>query len=384
MLNMDWNRFRELMPITRRWVYLDHSAVAPLPEPSAQAVVRWSQEAASEGDTVWPQWYRRLGEVRQRAATMLNAGVEEIALVPSTTSGISLVAEGYPWRAGDNVVTLENEFPSNLYPWMNLADRGVQTRRVAVPGGRVDLNRIADACDARTRIVAISWVGYASGWRIDVPELARLVHDHGPCCCWMRSRAGRVSARCSASGRGFSGGGWSQVAAGTGGGRAVLSAAGASGSAASAGRRLAQRRDAVRLRSGGLQLRPEAARYEGGSQNMVGFIGLGASLDLLAEFGLVGEPSRRWPTACCRSPSWRCPSCGRLGAEILSPGGWPAAGWHRDLSPARSFTGGSSEAVPVGGHRVELSWGGLRISPHAYNHEADVERLMEVLRSAHR
>ena len=98
---------------------------------------------------------------------MLGATTEEIALVPNTTAGIGLVAEGYPWKGGDNVVLPDNEFPSNLYPWLNLASRGVEIRRVRTEEGRVSLEALLDACDARTRIVSVSWVGYASGWRHD-------------------------------------------------------------------------------------------------------------------------------------------------------------------------------------------------------------------------
>jgi selenocysteine lyase/cysteine desulfurase len=156
-------RFRELMPITRKWAYFDHAAVAPLSLPAQQAIAQWLAEATEEGDIVWPGWAKRMESLRQTAAAMIQAEPAEIALVPNTTSGITIVAEGLPWQPGDNVVTLANEFPSNIYPWMNLASRGVETKLVPVEGGRVDLARIEDAIDERTRVVTISWVGYASG-----------------------------------------------------------------------------------------------------------------------------------------------------------------------------------------------------------------------------
>ncbi len=168
------------MPITGKWAYFDHAAVAPLPQPAAEAIARWCQQAAEEGDTVWPQWSRRIGQVRQRAADLIGAEAEEVALVPSTTAGISLVAEGYPWQKGDNVVTLANEFPSNQYPWMNLRDRGVETRRVPVAAnGEVDIHRVVDACDQRTRIVTLSWVSFSTGWRLDLDAMAEAVHEAG-------------------------------------------------------------------------------------------------------------------------------------------------------------------------------------------------------------
>ena len=113
------------------------------------------------------------------AAQMIGATPEEIALVRSTTVGVNLVAEGFPWQPGDNVVVPGDEFPANLYPWMNLESRSVEARRVPSDGLQIDLNRLDEACDNRTRIVALSWVGYASGWRTDLAAAAEIAHRHG-------------------------------------------------------------------------------------------------------------------------------------------------------------------------------------------------------------
>ena len=156
------------MPVTEKWAYFDHAAVAPLPGPAWRAVADWASDAAENGDISCPAWSRRLEELRALSARMIGANLDEIALVRNSTEGINLVAEGFPWRAGDNCVTLADEFPSNQYPWMNLADRGVETRRVPTEEGRADLDRLAAACDQRTRVVTVSWVSYSSGWRNDV------------------------------------------------------------------------------------------------------------------------------------------------------------------------------------------------------------------------
>ena len=104
--------------------------VAPIPTPVAQAVRKWCDESLVDGDTKWPEWSRRSEATRDSAARLIGADRDEIALVPNTTAGITLVAEGIDWRPGDNVVTLADEFPSNAYPWLNLTSRGVETRRV--------------------------------------------------------------------------------------------------------------------------------------------------------------------------------------------------------------------------------------------------------------
>ena len=174
-----WRRFREQMPIVGKWTFLDHAACSPLTGPAHDAMVRWLAEATEQGGTAWLGWHERLQQVRARAAEMIGAGADEIALVRSTTEGITFIAEGIPWRDGDNVVVPADEFPSNQYAWMNLAARGVEARRVAMPEGKLDLDRLDAACDGRTRIVALSWVGFLSGWRSDLKAAAEIAHRHG-------------------------------------------------------------------------------------------------------------------------------------------------------------------------------------------------------------
>src|SRR5688572_8011567 len=175
----DWGAFRAQMPVVRQWAYLDHAAVAPLSGPARDALSAWSRDVTENGDIHWPIWAGRLEQVRRQGAQLLGAQLEELALVRNTTEGIGLVAEGYPWQAGDNVVLLDDEFPSNRIPWQHLESRGVETRIVASTGTNEDLARLEAACDSRTRIVSVSWVGYASGRRFDVAELASVVHGKG-------------------------------------------------------------------------------------------------------------------------------------------------------------------------------------------------------------
>ena len=124
-------KLRALMPIAQKCAYFDHAAMCALPQPTADAFQKWLAEATDIGGPVWGQWVRGIEAARATAAKMIGAQPDEIAFVSNTTSGISLVAEGLDWHDGDNVVTFADEFPSNLYPWMNLASRGVETRRVA-------------------------------------------------------------------------------------------------------------------------------------------------------------------------------------------------------------------------------------------------------------
>ncbi len=374
-----WTEFRRLMPVARKWAYFDHAAVAPLPTPAGEAVAAWAREAVEEGDTVWLRWSQQVEAVRKTAAALIAAQPEEIALVPNTTAGVNFVAEGYPWQAGDNVVMLANEFPTNQYPWLNLASRGVEARRVAVENGVVDLDRLAQACDARTRIVAVSWVGFASGYRLDVRQAAQLAHDRGALLFLDAIQGlGVFPLDVRASGVDFlaaDGHKWMLGPEGAGvffvrqehldllrplnvGWHSVR-----------------QWRDYSHIE---MSVRPEAARYEGGSQNMVGMIGLGASLELLTSLG-VGPRQSPVAERVLEITDYACRRLEESGARIISRREREHASGivsfqlsDRDLKLERQRL---LQAGVVLSHRDDA----LRISPHAYNHEDDVERLIAAL-----
>ncbi|MGD9649015.1 MAG: aminotransferase class V-fold PLP-dependent enzyme, partial [Pirellulales bacterium] len=174
-----WQELRAQMPVAARWAYFDHAAVAPLPRPTALGLADWSTDAAANGAQHWNTWRDRAERARHLAAQLIGASPSEIALVPNTTTGLSLVAEGLDWRPGDNVVVPASDFPSNQYPWLNLASRGVEVRRLECALERLEPALVDAACDSRTRAVAVSWVGYATGWRADLDALAEVAHAHG-------------------------------------------------------------------------------------------------------------------------------------------------------------------------------------------------------------
>jgi cysteine desulfurase/selenocysteine lyase len=373
-----WQVFRERMPIARKFAYFDHSAVSPLPLPTQQAIAQWLTEATEAGDTVWPAWSRRVEHCRELAARMIGADQAEVALVRSTSEGIGLVAEGYPWREGDNVVTLDNEFPSNQYPWMNLASRGVETRRVpAGEGGRIDLDRLAAAIDARTRIVSVSWVGYVSGWRADLDQLCQLVHDKGVL-FFVDAIQGlgvfpldvRQTPIDFLAADGHK---WMLGPEGAGlfylkrehlellrpigvGWHSVVHAS-----------------DYSRIE---LNFKPTAARYEGGTQNMAGFIGLAASLELLLESGQQAISERILATT-----DLLCERLQSVGAVLYSR----REGNHRSGIVSCELPGRDPLEVKQRLLKENIVCstraGKLRLATHAYNNESDIDRVIAGIRS---
>lgn len=379
-------RFRAAMPVVKRWAYFDHAAVAPISALAEEAIAAWAQQAACDGDTAWPAWAHAVEEVRSLAANRIRASNDEIAFVKNTTDGISLVAEGFPWQSGDNVVTLANEFPSNQYPWLNLASRGVETRRVSVDDdagdgilGRVNLDRLAAACDRRTRMIAVSWVGYASGFRLDLDAVARLARDLGARLFVDAIQGLGVFpldvAQTPIDYLAADGHKW------------LLGPEGAG--------LLYIRRDRLdELRPIGvgwhsvvhatdfanidLRLKPAAQRYEGGSQNMPGVMALGASLDLLAsledQYGR-GAIARRVVAVAEAA----CERLRAIGATIHSD----RAAEHASGIVSFTLPKGDADAArkqALAAH-VALSCraGRLRISPHAYNNDQDIDRLISAL-----
>lgn len=173
------NQLRPLMPVTQHGVYLDHAAAGVLPQPAADAMINRIQSAAEWGVRHWNLWQKMVQRTRRLVAELTGAHEDEVAFVPNTATGIGTVAEGFRWQAGDNVVLSAAEFPSNRFPWMNLERRGIEVRQVDVPD-HVDgvFRALDDACDSRTRIVACSWVDYATGERRDPGRLAEIAHSH--------------------------------------------------------------------------------------------------------------------------------------------------------------------------------------------------------------
>ncbi len=371
---------RAEMPIAERYAYFDHAAVSPLPRSAGEAIEHWLSQAINHGTVVWPDWARGVEETRARAARMIGAETDELALSPSTTAGINLVAEGVDWRPGDNVVTLADEFPSNLYPWMNQRDRGVEVRMVETDYGRLDLNKLRSACDARTRVVSVSWVGYKTGYRQEIDAIAEIAHNAGAL-FFLDAIQGlgvlpldvrRTPIDCLAA----DGHKWMLGPEGAG---------------------IAYLRQSLldQLRPIGVgwnsvvnrfdysqpdfKLRPVAARYEGGTMNMVGMLGFGASLGLLNR-----QPTSEVAQAILDITDLACERLRSAGAVVVSHRD-PTPGGHDPRSGIVSFEMPGQDPLQVRARCLEADvvlscrGGRLRLAAHAYNNSEDIERLIDVL-----
>jgi selenocysteine lyase/cysteine desulfurase len=173
------DELRALFPITERAIYLNHAAVSPPPLPTIEAVQTQLRDVTENGSLNYTKWIAVKEQARKLAAAMLGARPDQIAFMRNTSDALSTVANGLRWRAGDNLVTFRNEFPSNVYPWLRIRNVfGVEVRSCEERDCRIDLNEMIALIDHRTRVVAISQVQYASGFRADLERLGRAARAH--------------------------------------------------------------------------------------------------------------------------------------------------------------------------------------------------------------
>lgn len=179
----------EVFPILRKWDFFNHAAVSPLPKPAADALRAYAEQAASE-TYLAGTWYRDIERLRVLSAGLLNCHRDEIAFVKNTGEGLSIVASGIDWKAGDRIVTTAVEYPANVYPWMEQCRRHgcelVMLPEETDENGRrqVPLKSILREIEhPKTRLVTLSHVEYASGQRHDMETIGAACRQHGKLFC---------------------------------------------------------------------------------------------------------------------------------------------------------------------------------------------------------
>ena len=333
-----------------------------------------------EGVTAADRYEARTEQIRVAAARLMGVSPTEVAFVKNTTEGLSFVANGLDWSPGDRVVVPDHEFPSTIYPFLALERLGVEVERVQPEGphGALTLDAFEQAITGgRTRLVVLSWVQYATGWRTDLAALADLCHRHEALLCvdviqalgllpchldewgvdiatadahkWMLGPQGvgvfYIASRHLDRLR-ISEPGWNSVA---------------------------HRDDFDRLE---LDLDPTARRFEGGTHNYTGIATMGASVDLLLDAGLP-EVWRHVDDLCTHARE----QLTDLGARIVTtPDPDHRAGilTFRLDGPIgvdlwRHLEDNHVVCAPRGG--------GIRLSPHGWNSTDDLDRVSEVLRA---
>ena len=170
---------RSLFPVTQQYVYMNHAAVSPLSTRVRDAMVGITDDVMRGGTANYDDWYRTYEAARTSAAHLVNAQPHEIAFMPNTSTAISAVANGLDLKPGDNVVTCDVEFPANVYPWKRLHEGGVTIKLALERAGRIDPDELLSLIDDRTRVLTLSWVQFASGFRSDLARIGKACRARG-------------------------------------------------------------------------------------------------------------------------------------------------------------------------------------------------------------
>ena len=375
-VNRDWS---DRFPILHEVAFFDHAGVSPVSAPAAAALRAYADQAESRG-YVGAGWYQRIESIRALGARLIGAAsADEIAYVANTTTGLNMVAGGIHWRAGDQVVITNVEYPANRYPWEDLRRLGVNLVEVAQQSdGRVDVEEVCEAITDHTRVVSISSVQYASGFRIDLKPIADVVHQAGGYLCVDAIQSvGAMPMDVQAAGIDF------------------LAADGHKWMLAPEGCGIFYcRHDLIELLHPvlvgwmcmedhtnygdyRLQFVRSGRRFEPGSYNVAGILALAASIELLLDVGLEAVWSRIEALT-----ARLCHGLDEKGYEVVSPraheterSGIVIFQTRPGAPPPEQIAATVRDAGVI----IVVREGRLRASPHFYNTDAQVDRLVEAL-----
>ena len=370
------DELQDLFVLDPEIIYLNHAAVAPWPVRVQEAVCRFARENAREGSRHYPRWLATEQRLRERAARLLGVpGTEGIALVKNTSEGLSFVAFGLDWQAGDEVVIPAGEFPSNRIVWESLAPQGVKVREVELDFLQPEAALMA-ACGPATRLLSVSAVQYASGLRLDLARLGACCRERGILFCvdaiqWL----GALPFDAVAAGADF------------------VVADGHKWLLAPEGLGLFYCREALldrlRLHEYGWHMvaepgdfdRPDwapaatARRFECGSPNMLGVHALDAALGLLLDVGLdrvaarIARRTDRLVAALADHDRYR----------LLSPRDPERRGGIVTFAPLTEPPEALFGRLQAAGVQCALRGGGVRFSPHFHTPMAQIDRVLELL-----
>jgi selenocysteine lyase/cysteine desulfurase len=374
---MNWGRTRSWFPVTGEYAYFNHASVAPISTRVQEAVERYMAEATRNGARNYAQFYdAEIERVRGRAAELIGAASDEIAFIKNTSEGLGLVAAGLDWEPGDQVVTCDLEYPSNVYPWWSLHARGVET--VMLPGraGKLPLESVERALEnPRVRLLALSSVQYGSGFRIDLDAIGRLCRERGVLFCLDAIQSvGVMPIDVSSAGIDFlaaDGHKWMLSLEGCGIFYCSRNVIDRVTPRVVGWRSVTENWDYDRYH---MDLQPGAGRFEEGTPNTPGIFGLGAAIDLLLEIGVEAISER-----VLRLTGDLANQLEARGAEVVSPrddaerGGIVAFRW-QDEAPKTT-----AARLRRAGVLVSVRRDAVRASPHFYNDAGDLARLVDAL-----
>ncbi|MCQ8116555.1 aminotransferase class V-fold PLP-dependent enzyme [Methylomonas rosea] len=366
-------------PLIDDLIYLNHAAVAPWPKRTSTAVIQFAEQNCQFGSHYYLDWLKKENEIRRQLQALLNApSANDIALVKNTSEALSFVAFGLPWQAGDNIVSSNEEFPSNRLPWQALAERGVEFREADLHSAKTPEDALFALVDGNTRLLTISSIQFASGLRMDLERIGEFCRQRDILFCIDAIQSlGAVQFDVQAYHADFvmaDGHKWLFGPEGLG----VFY----TNPAARDRLKLSQygwhmMKDTHNYENLPWEIHPGARRFECGSPNMLGIHALSASLSLLLETGmatveaLVLERSDYLRNAISANDELILLSerHSRLKSGIVNFK-------HRRIDNEVLY-----KHLQKNGVVCALRGGGIRFSPHFYNTLTELDRALELAKA---
>ncbi len=175
---MDHNLKNEEFLLQDGLIYLNHAGVSPWPVRTTMAVKDFAEENMVQGSQNYLKWIEVETSLRQKAERLINASsINDIALLKNTSEALSVVAYGLDWKTGDNVVSSDQEFPSNRIVWESLSKKGVELREANLMSAATPEDALFSLVDGRTRLIAISSVQFSTGLKMDLDVIGEFCRD---------------------------------------------------------------------------------------------------------------------------------------------------------------------------------------------------------------
>ena len=374
--SLDWNAYCREFESTSETLWLNHAGISRTSRSVARAISEYASGMGDIGAVRIEERFHNAMEMKSLAALMLGCEGKNLSITPGTAFGINMVAEGYPWEAGDEVVLCSVEFPANVYPWWAQKRRGVRLGWVAPDEeNRIPVERYAAAITAKTRVVAVSHVQFSSGYRHDLEALGRLCRDAGCLLVVDAIQAFSILPIKTTE--------WGIDALSFGSHKWLLGPTGIGMFYCSSELRsrlqplfpgASSVKDPFNYLDYHFDLLEDGRRYEGSMLNLAGCAGLHAALEVAASFGQENLAAK-----IRQHSDYLIEVFERQGFQNNSPRG--EGEWSGILSFSHPIV--SADAVFQGlkdsGVIALARDGRLRLSPHAYHRPEDLERVAPAL-----
>ena len=370
--------FRDEFPVSKTHIFLNHAGVSPTSTRAVDAVHRFMRSLAEVGRPSFDDWEDLATECRERFARLIGCEPAEVAFVRNTSHGLSLLAAGLDWRPGDRVAAAASvEYPSNVYPWMDLDRRGIAALDVipVADGGTVTVDAAARVLTRRTRVLAVSSAQYATGAVTDLEALGALCRERGVIFCVDGIQTvGALPTDVKAAGVHFLSADSHKWMLGIMGIGAVFVDSSVVGRIHPPLLGWRSTTDNFNFDRVHFELLEDAGRYEEGSLAYPLIAGFSAALEMLEDAG-IGAISAH----VCALVDDLAERLEALGCETLPP-----AGQRRHIVTFSHPALGDEElldGLTGAGVVVSLRRGRIRASPHLYNTHAEMKRVAEIVRA---